>query len=84
MGAEDNRLSLEQLAHRLEALERENAELRQEVSALRGSGTRPSEVTAPIDSGIYPAKETVPERSDSEVRVSRRWLLSKAGAAATG
>ena len=39
MDGEDNGLTLQGLAQRLEALERENAELRQEVAVLRGSGT---------------------------------------------
>jgi hypothetical protein len=37
MGGEENGLTLQGLAQRLEALERENAELRHEVAALRGS-----------------------------------------------
>jgi hypothetical protein len=57
MGEEDNGLSLEGLAHRLQALERENAELRQEVSALRSSGTRRGEVPALRDSGMHRTKE---------------------------
>ena len=68
MGAEDNGLSLEGLAQRLEALERENTELRNEVSALRGSDTHQSE-----------EGKAAPE---FEGQVSRRTLLSKAGAAA--
>jgi hypothetical protein len=67
MGAEDNGLSLEGLAHRLETLERENAQLRHKVATLEGSGTSWS--------------EQVPA-SESDGRVSRRALLSKAGAAA--
>jgi hypothetical protein len=39
MGAQENGLTLEVLAHKPETLERENAELRQEVAVLRGSGT---------------------------------------------
>ena len=68
---EDNGLTLQSLAHRLEALERENermrsknAELRDEVASLNGSKT---------SQAVEPAFEG---------RVSRRALLSKAGAAA--
>ena len=65
-------LTLQGLAQRLEALERENAELRREVAALRGSGT----------SGRHLEEESA--APGSEGRVSRRWLLGKAGAAAAG
>jgi hypothetical protein len=37
MGAEDSGLALQGLAQRLEALERENAELRGKVATLEGS-----------------------------------------------
>ena len=93
MGAEDNGLTLEGLAHKLEALqrensentqrletlERENAELRHEVTAPRGSGTRRN---APDE-----ARSLVPRRdgersSQFDGQVSRRALLGKAGAAA--
>ena len=40
MGAENNGLTLEGLAQRLETLERENSALREEVTALRSSGLR--------------------------------------------
>lgn len=82
MGAEDNGLSLEGLAKRLEALERENAELRHEVAALRGSGTHRDEVPARRDSIMHPTEEAAPE--PGEGRMSRRTLLGKAGAAAAG
>ena len=79
MGAEENGLTLEALAQRLETLERENTELRDEVSALRGSGTRRN--------GPAETRSLVPRRegqraSGFEGVVSRRALLSKAGAAA--
>jgi hypothetical protein len=71
VGAEEaNGLTLQGLAQRLEALERENAALRREVTALRGLDTRRGE------------EETTSE--PEEGRVSRRWLLGKAGAAAVG
>ena len=71
-------------AQRLERLERENervrsenAELREEVAALlSSSATRRA---------VGPAAEEESEPFESEEgRVSRRWLLSKAGAAAAG
>jgi hypothetical protein len=76
MGAQDNELTLEGLAqkletqaHRLEALEQENADLRSKVTTPEGSGTpREDEESAPAHDG----------------RVSRRRLLSKAGVAAAG
>ena len=69
MATEDNGLSLEGLAKRLQALERENAELRDEVGELRGSGTRRNEEEPLLE---------------SERQVSRRQLFSKVGAAAAG
>jgi hypothetical protein len=69
MGGEDNGLTLQGLAQRLKALERENAELRGEVAALRGSDTH---------------LVGEPELSSGEGRVSRKWLLSRAGVAAVG
>ena len=79
MSVEDNGLTLQGLAHRLEVLERENAQLRDEVVALRGSDTR--------SDGLSKTSSLVPRRdgaraSGFEGRVSRRSLLSKAGAAA--
>jgi hypothetical protein len=68
---EGNGLSLEGLAHRLEALERENTELRSKVATLEGSDTRRD--------GEAPASEEFAGRV-----VSRRALLSKAGATALG
>jgi len=68
MGAEDNELTLEELAQRLEALERENDALRNEVTKLRGSETPRAGERA----------------SECDGQVSRRQVLSKAGAAAVG
>jgi hypothetical protein len=76
MNGEGSELSLQGLAqrietqaHRLERMERENAELRHKVATLESSQTR-------LD-GEAPASEFAG-------RVSRRSLLSKAGAAALG
>jgi hypothetical protein len=67
MGAEGNGLTLEGLALRLETLERENAALRDQMAELRGSETpRDGDTTASVFEG----------------QVSRRALLSKAGAGA--
>ena len=83
-GQEDNGLSLQGLAQRLEALERENAELRQEVAALRGSeGTHPHEELAELRGSEAPGVAVEPA-SESDGRVSRKRLLSRAGAAAAG
>ena len=92
MNVEDNGLTLQGVAQRLEALQHQNAEnaqrlerletlereneqmrsenagLRNEVPALRGSEMRRSAEPA----------------SESEVQVSRRWMLRRAGAAAAG
>ncbi len=72
MGERDEELTLKGLAERMETLERENAELRSELTALRGSGGRRDRAR---DQGM-PRVE--------EARVSRRALLGKAGAAALG
>ncbi len=90
MDTQGNGLTLEALAHkletlqqenaeRLETLERENAGLRAEVSALRGSDTPRDEVP--------PLRGSDARRSGEAAlafdgQVSRRSLLSKAGAAA--
>ncbi len=79
MSVEDNGLTLEGLAQRLETLERENAALRSKVAELGGSGTR--------SDGLSETSSLVPRRngeraSGFEGRVSRRSLLSKTGAAA--
>jgi hypothetical protein len=89
MGAQEeaNGLTLEGLAQRLETLERENermrsenSELRDEVSALRGSVTRGGEVA--VLRGSATTSRTGQAASEFAGRVSRRSLLSKAGAAA--
>jgi hypothetical protein len=76
---DQNGLSLEGLAQRLEALERENAELRNEVAELRSSGTRWGEVPALRGSDTRGSGEAA---SAFDGQMSRRSLLSKAGAAA--
>jgi hypothetical protein len=76
MDAERSGPTLEALADRLEALERENAELRGKVSALEGSHGRRDEAADPR--GSEPLEEL------EEGRISRRRLLGKAGAAAAG
>ena len=103
MGGEDNGLTLQELAQRLEGLqhenaerletlERENAELRSKVATLEGSDTRRGEVAALRGSGTRREEVVALRGSDTrlngepvsafEGRVSRRSLLSKAGAAA--
>jgi hypothetical protein len=72
------------LAQRLEALERENAELRREVGTLRGLSKRQEEVVNLSNSEPLRSGRPTPESSEPEERVSRKWLLSKAGAAAAG
>src|SRR5215218_2686684 len=93
MSRGNNGLTLEGLAHRLEtqaqkleALEHENermrsenAELRDEVSALRSSGTRGGEMAVLRGSDT---SRTGQAASEFAGQVSRRSLLSKAGAAA--
>jgi hypothetical protein len=73
---ENGTASLEDLARRLDAHERENAELRNEVAALRGSEGRRGEVAGSRGSG--------PQEELGEERISRRRLLGRAGAAAAG
>ncbi len=79
MSAEGNGLSLEGLAQRLEALERENTELRSKVASLEGSGTHRDELAEKRGSNTRRSGEAALE---FEGQVSRRSLLSKAGAAA--
>lgn len=93
MGAERTGLTLEGLAKKLETqaqklqtLERENermrsenAELRGKVATLEGPGARRNELAEMKGSGMRRDGEPVPA---FEGRVSRRSLLSKAGAAA--
>lgn len=74
--AENGTTSLEGLVLRLEALERENAELRGKVAVLEGSHGRRDEAVDPR--GSEPSEEV------EEGRISRRRLLGKAGAAAAG
>jgi hypothetical protein len=95
---EDNGLTLQGLAQRLETqaqrlerLERENermrsenAELRGTVSALRASGTHREEVVTLRGSETPRGGEEAPATEEFAGRVSRRALLSKAGAAALG
>lgn len=69
--AENGTTSLEGLVLRLEALERENAELRGKVAALEGSHGRRDEAVDPR--GSEPSEEV------EEGRISRRRLLGKAG-----
>src|SRR5215207_4536658 len=76
---EGNRLTLETLAQRLKTQERENAELRHKVATLEGSETRRDDVVALRGSDRSRAKEVASEFAG---QVSRRSLLSKAGAAA--
>ena len=75
MGTEENGLTLEGLAQRLEALERENERMRSENAELRG------QVATPEGSGMRWDEESLLE---SDRQVSRKWLLTKAGAAALG
>ena len=89
MGGEDNELTLQELAQRLETLERENermrsenAELREEVADLKG--TRRGEVAELRGPAPRRTREPAAESSESDGLVSRRSLLSKAGAAAVG
>jgi hypothetical protein len=63
---QDEALSLEGLASRIEALERENTELRNEVDALRDSGKHRA------------GNPAASELSEGEGRVSRKWLLKQA------
>ena len=67
MSAKDTGPTLERLAQRLEALERENATLRRKVATLENSET---------EQGAEPTSHAVEEK------VSRRALLGKAAAAA--
>ena len=96
---EYNGLTLEGLAQRLEALERENAELRNEVAALRGSDTGPAEEEfvarfegpssmQPHELAALRGADTGPSwepvsEFDRQAS-SRQSLLRKAGAAALG
>lgn len=70
---------LETQTKRLEALERENAELRGKVTMLEGPPPRRGEVPAPRG---YEPRGSGDSTSRFEGKVSRRSLLSKAGVAA--
>jgi hypothetical protein len=67
MGVQGSGPTLEELAERLEALERENATLRRKVATLENSET---------EQGAEPTSDA------AEEKVSRRTLLGKAAAAA--
>ncbi len=92
MDGGDDGLTLEGLSQRLESLERENAELRSKVDTMEGSGRRRDEATDLRGSGTSGGEVPAPRDSDPcldgeaatefEGLVSRRSLLSKAGAAA--
>jgi len=73
---------LQGLAQRLETLERENTELRSKVATLEESGTRRDETVEKRGSDKPRDEDTT--ASVFEGQVSRRSLLSKAGAAALG
>ena len=90
MGTQENGLTLQDLAQRLEGLQRENAErlqtlerendeLRSKVATLEGSGTRRGELAEKRGSDTRRDGKAV---SEYKGQVSRRSLLSKAGAAA--
>jgi len=87
MGTDDDGLTLQGLARKLEtqaqkleAVERENTELRHKVATLEGSATDRNEIAALRGSDTHRDQEE--PVSEFEGRVSRRSLLSKAGAAA--
>jgi hypothetical protein len=79
MDAEDNGLALEGLAQRLETLERENTELQSKVATLEGSAARRDALVEKRGSDTPRSEEAA---SEFVGQVSRRALLSKAGAAA--
>jgi hypothetical protein len=72
IAAEDSRLTLQGLAQRLEALERENAELRREVGTLRGLSKRQEEVVNLSNSEPLRSGRPTPESPEPEERVSRK------------
>ena len=87
MGAVDDGLTLQGLAHRLEDLElenermrSENTELRQKVDTLERAGVRWDESPALRSSGTHQGREFA--STWTEGVLSRRALFSKAGAAA--
>ena len=77
MVRKNERPSLEGLARRLEVLERENAELRCEVAALKGPD-------AQGDEEVRNSRRGMRLPSTFQGPVSRRALLGRAGAAAVG
>jgi len=77
---ENNELTLQGLAQRLETLERENTELRSKVATLEDSGMRRYELA--LRRGSDTPRDGEPATEEFAGRVSRRSLLSKAGAAA--
>jgi len=85
-GGADNGLTLEGLAQRLEALERENAGLRDEVATFTGSDTGRDGVGGVLRTARAPRAENGTEDGGQapEGRMSRRRLLSGAAAAAAG
>jgi hypothetical protein len=86
MDGQGNGLTLEGLAQRLEALERENTELRSKVATLEGSGTRSTrrEERQAREKGPHTKRRSAGEEGTPafDARVGRRSVLSKAGAAA--
>lgn len=96
MSGQSSGITLEALAERLGALERENermrsenAELRSKVATLEGPVTRRTEVPALRGADKHRDMESPSEASEHEVsafeqQFSRRRLLSKAAAAAVG
>jgi hypothetical protein len=81
MGTEDdNRLTLEGIAQRLEALERENGRMRSENTELRHKVATPGGPQTPPQN----KDDDQPQLEFENSRVSRRQLLSKVGAAAAG
>jgi hypothetical protein len=79
MGSQENGLTLEALAQRLEALERENAELRGKVDTLEGSDTRRD---GPAETISLVPRRDGEGSSGTGGRVSRKAFFGKAGAAA--
>src|SRR5687767_5901603 len=88
MGGVDNGLTLEGLAQRLGALEHENARLRDEVAAFRGSDTGRDGVGGVLRSTSAPRADDGAEDGEGqatevpEKRMDRRRLLKGAAAAA--
>lgn len=82
MGAKGDGLTLEGLAQKLETLQRENTELRSKVAALEGSGTSRRDELAEKRGSHTRWSGDGEAALAFEGQVSRRSLLSKAGAAA--